>query len=273
MTEHVHQALAAAVLRLLLPLVRILLRHGMAYGSFAELARKAFVEEGFNHVANSGKRASVSSVAALTGLTRKETKRLVEADTIDDDEARHRHNRAVRVISRWVSDPRYHDDNGEPAVLPLEGDAGSFTALIKETSGDIPSAAMIAVLQAARTVSIIDGAVQLRERAYLPLATPVDKIRILGTDVAELLATISHNLEAQPNDLHFQRKVYNFSVRKQDLDAFRDFSNTESQALLERYHAWLSEHQVDRSDPQPDESAYVAVGIYYHDDTSKEAAP
>ncbi len=262
MTQQVHQALAAAVLRLLLPLVRILLRHGMAYGSFAELARKAFVDEGFDHLARAGKRASVSSVAALTGLSRKETKRLLEADDSEFDSTRQRYNRTVRVISHWVGDPRYQDKEGEPAVLPMEGATGSFTALVKEFSGDIPPAAMIAVLQASNTITIIDGQVRLRERAYLPLATPVDSIRILGNDVGELISTIGHNLEAEPDDLFFQRKVFNFSVRRDALDAFREFSSAESQALLERYHQWLSANQVD-TDQQ--ESAYVAVGIYYLD--------
>ena len=36
-----------ALYRLLRPLARVMLRHGMAYGSFAELARKAFVDECF----------------------------------------------------------------------------------------------------------------------------------------------------------------------------------------------------------------------------------
>ena len=263
MSQQVHQALAAAVLRLLRPLVRVLLRHGMAYGSFAELARKAFVEEGFEHIARSGKRASVSSVSALTGLTRKETKRLQEADEADFDAAEQRYNRATRVVSGWVSDTKYQGEDGEPAALPMEGDTGSFAALVKEYSGDIPPAAMISVLQAANTVTTIDGKVELRERAYVPLATPIDKIHILGTDVAELIDTIGHNLEAQPDDLFFQRKVFNVSVRRDDLEAFRKLSNTQSQALLEEYHEWLSSHQVDTTDDGGDEPAYVAVGIYY----------
>ena len=74
MAENFQKALSSAILRVLRPLSRLILNHGMAYGTFAELARKAFVEEGFEHIQRSGKRPSVSSVSALTGLTRKETK-------------------------------------------------------------------------------------------------------------------------------------------------------------------------------------------------------
>ena len=134
MDKTTNQALSAAVLKLLRPLVRVLLRHGMPYGSFAELARKAFVEEGFDHVKGGGKRPTVSSVSALTGLTRKETKRLRELDVVDDESSSQRYSRAIRVVSGWINDPRFQTGAGAPAVLPMEGEEGSFSELVKEYS-------------------------------------------------------------------------------------------------------------------------------------------
>ena len=98
------QALSGAVLKLLRPLVRVLLRHGMAYGTSAELLRKVYVEEGVVHLEQSGGRATISGVAALTGLTRKEVKRLRELDWVGDDESPRRYSRAIRVISGWTGD-------------------------------------------------------------------------------------------------------------------------------------------------------------------------
>lgn len=272
MKESVQQALSEAVLRLLRPLVRVLLRHGMAYGSFAELARRAYVEEGFEHIAQSGKRASVSSVSAITGLTRKETKRLAETSPEEFGASTERYNRAIRVVSGWVNDARFHDAAGEPAILPMEGAEGegvSFTALVKEFSGDIPPAAMLSVLQSASTVSVVDGQVTLLERAYIPAATPTEKLHILGTDVGELVSTIGHNLDAESDRLLFQRKVSNVLVHPDALPEFRRLSNLQSQELLERYHAWLAQHEIDEASDDT-ASAYVAVGIYYAERTPGE---
>ena len=264
MTINVQKALSAAVLRLLRPLVRVLLNHGMSYGSFAKLARKAYVEEGFEHIARSGKRPTISSAAAVTGLTRKETKRLRDAAEGKEVDSTQRYSRAIRVISGWVNDERFHDSKGEPALLPFEGETGSFAALVKEFSGDIPPAAMLSVLQASQNVTSVDGRVELLERAYIPMATPVDKIDILGADVAELVATIGHNLEAPPDQRFFQSKVSNNGVSAEGLSEFRRLSNQKSQELLEEYHSWLSQHQVDTSAVDSEEApAYVAVGIYY----------
>jgi len=271
MINEIHQALANAVLRLLRPLVAVLLNHGMAYGSFAELARKAYVDEAFRRGAGNGKRATISSVSALTGLTRKETKRLREITMDGNQDSVQRYSRAVRVISAWVNDARYQDESGEPLVLPYEGDTPSFVTLVREFSGDIPPVAMLSVLQGSESVKSVDGRVTLLERAYIPRATPLDKIAILGADVAELIGTIGHNLDAEPGQRRFQRKVSNVAVREEALPAFREYSNKKSQQLLEDYHAWLSGHEVSAgSDDKQDSSRYVAVGIYYTEDSDLE---
>ena len=268
MSQSLNSALSTAVLRLLRPLVAILIRHGIPYGVFAEVARKAYVDEAFAQAASSSRRPTVSSVSALTGLTRKETKRLKELEIIDDKASAQRYSRAIRVVSAWITDPRFQTSGGNPAVLPLEGQGqtATFSRLVKEFSGDIPPAAMLSVLEASGTVAITESGVALLERAYLPTDTPLEKIEILGTDVAELIATIGHNLAAGPGDRLFQRKVSNVLVHPDHLPAFRALSNKKSQQLLEDYHCWLAQHEIGREESdQGLEPRYVAVGIYYTD--------
>jgi hypothetical protein len=110
----------------------------------------------------------------------------------------------------------------------------------------------------------------LRERAYLPTQTPVEHIEILGQDVGELVSTIGHNIRSEKARRVFQRKVSNSSVRESALPAFRALSAGQSQALLETYHKWLSEHQVDPDADEDERARYVAVGIYYYDDEIDE---
>lgn len=265
MDTSLNKALSAAVLRILRPLARVLLRHGMAYGTFAELARKAYVEEGFSHIAAGDKRPTVSGVSALTGLTRKETKRLRELELVNDQDSAQRYSRAIRVVSGWTSDPRFQDATGEPAVLPREGAHNSFSALVKEFSGDIPPAAMLSVLESSGTVAVGEQGVVLQQRAYLPAATPLEKINILGSDVAELTTTIGHNLAAEPGARYFQRKVSNVRVHPEAVAEFMALSNKKSQALLEEYHKWLTSHELDPQQDPTVEPRYIAVGIYYSD--------
>lgn len=132
MVSTIHKALAVAVTMLLKPLVHILLRNGVSYGDFAEMAKMAYVDVASDEFRN-GRPMTISRIAALTGLTRKEAKRLHELDRDSNAESYGRYNRAIRVISGWLNDVEFQDKKGLPSVLPMEGQSRSFSALVKNT--------------------------------------------------------------------------------------------------------------------------------------------
>lgn len=274
MNQPAQTALRTALYRLLRPLVRTMLRHGMAYGSFAEIARKAFVDESLSVLQRSGQRASISSVAAMSGLTRKEAKRLVSFDVDNGTESDLRHNRIVRVITRWSLEPRFTDETGAPRLLQMDGEDG-FAALVKEYSGDVTPAALLSILESSGTATITDAGIRLENRSYLPTQTPAASLAILGTDIAELATSIDFNLNHQQGERVFQRKVSNAHIDRESLRAFRSLVNHRCQALLEEYDAWLDAHEINPpAEPlgteSTAESAYVSVGIYYFDATLHE---
>jgi len=264
MTESIQQILSRSILVILKPLVRILLRNGIAYGSFAELAKKVYTEVAFEDFAPDRKKQTISRVSALTGLTRKEVKRLHELKHGDQHDSEQRYNRAVRVISGWVNDEEFHNLKGEPDDLPLEGNKGSFTALVKKYSGDVPTQSMLTVLSAAGSVDKQDDKVRLIRHAYVPGNDPIDKLNILGKDVAELVSTIDHNLVSGEDALRFQRKVSNHQVRADALADFQVMASKKSQTLLEELDAWLSQHEIDSAETESDQGHYVSLGIYYY---------
>lgn len=272
MEQSVQQALGKAIMTLMKPLARVLIRNGIAYGAFSEIAKKAFVDVAFAEFAETGRKQTISRVSALTGLTRKETKRLYEMQDTADTGAAERYNRAIRVISGWLNDSRYKTRQGEPKQLPVDGNGASFASLVKEYSGDIPTQAMLAVLKKAGSVIETDRGIELVNHAFVPGDDPVDKLHILGTDVAELIATIDHNLTSTPDHLFYQRKVSNTNVDPEALAAFRKLSATKAQALLEALDAWLVEHEATEStDKDARQGRYVSLGIYYSEhETPKE---
>jgi len=270
MEMSIHRALDETALEILGPLVQVLLNHGMAHGAFAELVRQVFVEEGFSQLERAGHRATVSGVAALTGLSRKEVKRLRDASGGEQNESRQRYNRAVRVISGWVNDTRYQDDTGAPAPLSCDGPDSPFARLVRDYSGDVPAVALLTLLEASGNVERDGDQVILKKRAYIPMSTPLDRLNILGTDVAELIGTIAHNMAAEPGARLFQRKVSNDQIRRDAVADFRVLSRDKSQQLLEEFDQWLAEHEVRGDQTQDDAPAYVAVGIYYSEKLDQE---
>ncbi len=272
MTKSIEKALPAALQTLLRPLVRILLRNGIAYGAFAELAKKIYVDVAYQEHAYPGKKQTISRVSAITGLTRKEAKRQLELEEADDQGANERYSRAIRVISGWLNDARYWDDKGSPIDLPADNGEPSFASLVKKYSGDIPTQAMLQTLSSAGSVTTTDsGTIRLISHAYIPGNDPVDKINILGTDASELISTIDHNLTAPESQLRFQRKVSSRQVCLDDISEFKQLSAQRSQALLEELDHWLAQHECPDTQDQPEKkAAYVSLGIYFYEQNSDE---
>jgi len=269
MTRKLQNTLNASVRRLLHPLVRILLRNGVAYGTLAGLIRQVYVDVAFKEFAPQGKKQTVSRVSALTGLTRKEVKRLLE-ETQEEGGGQARYSRAVRVISGWLHDERFLGENGRPAVLPVDGAQPSFSLLVKEYSGDIPTKAMLSMLEEGGTVSVSrDQRVRLLRHAYVPGGDSIEKIRILGSDVYELISTIDHNLTASPDELWYQRKVSYDNIDPAAVGKLRKMSFTKAQALLEQLDRQYSRH--DAGEDVADGGKYISLGIYFYEQDSEDS--
>jgi len=263
-----------AVLTLLRPLIRILLKRGVAFGQFAELAKRSYAEVARKDFGVDGRKMSVSRVSVLTGLTRKESKRLLEnAPPADCDNPRRRINRAARVVSAWVRDPAYHDRRGAPASLEFDRpNSPSFTELVGQHGGDVgPRAVLDELVRVGAVESLRDGRLRLVERAYVPQTDESEKLAILGTDVGDLISTIDHNLDPERGAAFFQRKVAYDNLPANFLPALRGMIETDAQSLLELINDRRAHHDLD---VYPDDNEIgghrAMVGIYYYEEESED---
>ncbi len=265
------RAIEKAVMRLLRPLVRLLLRHAVPFGAFETLAKRVYVEAALHDFALPGKKPSISRVSILSGLTRKEVQRLLAEPDDAAEEPAARHNRAVRVLGGWARDADFHDAGGAPRPLAVYGDTG-FAALVRRHSGDMPARAVLdELLRVGAVRRRTDGLIEAVEHGYVPLRSAADKLHMLGTDVADLITTIDHNLEHGAIDPRFQRKVMYRDVDPALLPAFRKLSAAQAQALLEKLDRWLAEHaagpvMATAETPDHPARARAGLGIYYFEE-------
>jgi hypothetical protein len=193
--------------------------------------------------------------------------RLRDIDIPVDEDTPGRYNRATRVISGWIRDPLFLDNDNNPLNLPLDGIA-SFSSLVKKYSGDMP---VRAVLDELRNIGAVtqqeDSTVKLMTRAYLPGDDKKAKLDILGADVADIITTINHNLDSKNGYPFFQRKVSYDNIPEEFLEQFKVLSAEESQTLLERLDNWLATRDRDvNPDVQGSGRKRVGIGIYYFEE-------
>jgi hypothetical protein len=261
-------AIYAAILRVLRPLIRLLLRHGVPFGTFADLAKRVYVEVALEEFGIPGRKQTHSRVSILTGLSRKEVLRVTRLDRPDDTETSDRYQRAARVISGWLRDGRYGDGTGNPAALPMEGDGPTFPELVKAHSGDVPARAvldeLVRVGAAERTE---DGKVCLQARAYIPVAGDEEKVEILGTDASFLIGTIDHNLQAAPGKAFFQRKTMYDNLPAEAVEELRKDLAMRAERFLEQADRKLAERDRDVNPKATGTGRRRAgIGIFWFED-------
>jgi hypothetical protein len=276
MTIDLTNAISAAINRLLYPLVRILLRQGMPFGAFSDLAKRVYVDVAQQEFGIPGRKQSISRVSIITGLTRKEVRRVQGLSAADDAAAIAQYNRAARVISGWRRDPQFIDAQGNPSELPLEGEGVTFAGLVKRFSGDVPARAIRDELVRVGAAEITaTGAIRLQARAYVPSDSETEKVGILGTDVADLLTTITHNIARDVPEPYFQRKVVYDNLPVEAMTELKPLVNQKAQELLEEFDRWLAARDRDaNSDVKGHGRQRAGIGIYYFEnDLSQEETP
>jgi len=281
-----NKTLSLAILKLLRPLVRVLLSKGVSYGEFVDLAKQSFVQTADHDYPPDARKQSVSRIAMMTGITRKEVARIRalvptngarnENSSNDTGLSSEPYNRGVRIISGWNRDKTYRDEDGNALVLPFEGAASSFSELVKKYSGDIPARAALDELVRVGAVTVHDaGDISLKhEGAYVPDKNQDAKIEILGNSVADLLQTLEHNLAAESDATYLQLTTAYNNIPRSAVEEFRQLSRNDAKELLARIDLWLAERDRDANNESssPDEGRMrLGMGIYYiEEDMTRE---
>jgi hypothetical protein len=254
------------VSRLLRPLIRLLLEHGMAFAEFTELARSVYVQVADQDFALPGRKQTDSRVSVITGLTRKEVSRLRGTAAPSDAESGQSYNRAARVVSAWVREYPMEGTASGVTPLPLDGPA-SLADLVRRYSGDMPVRAVVDELMRVGAIRIRDsGEVELQHRHYLPPPGEKRKLVYLGDDVADLISTITHNLAAKKGETLFQRKVYYDNIPDGHMNAVRTIARQRGEALIDTLVHDMGAHDRDvRPKLEGEGRNRAVVGIYYHE--------
>lgn len=259
--------LQKSVMFMLAPLVRLLLRHGVSHAVFSGWSRQVYVDEAARHFGIDGKPPTTSRIAIVTGINRKEVKRLRESPA-DFDTGVAKHNRAVRVVTGWLQDKDFLTSRGQPRVLKYGDADDSFNQLVKRHGGDIPARALLDELVRVGTVAQEDSRVELLQHGYVPHQSEEALLDIFATSSADLLHTLDHNLSgATPRRL--QMSVAYDNVTDAGLEHFRQLSAQRALELLRELDAELSPYDRDVGNPDDDGDSSqrrIGLGVYFIED-------
>lgn len=250
-----------ALLTMLKPLVRVLIRNEVTHAEFTELSKSAYVESAYEQFSIPGRKTTIARVAVLTGLSRKEVVRLNKLRDENKFLGKPTPNRAMRVVNGWLRDKEFLTKSDQPKKLPLHGDSGSFAVLVARYSGDMSLGAIADELERTGVIKRADNTVKLNNLGYLPNQSEIEGIRIMSLCVSDLLETSTHNLDSADPDKRFQRQVIYNQMPEKLVEEFRAYSAEKSALLLQDLNRFLSKNkEVYQSDPRVVKR--VGLGIY-----------
>jgi hypothetical protein len=261
--------------RLLRPIVRVMLRHGVVYRQFSDLLKEVYVEVATSDYGLRGRPTNVSRTALLTGLDRKEVRRLRQANDASSDSSgdhgrAYRRDQVSRVLTAWFQDEAF-SFSGEPIELGVESadDTPSFTTLCDRYAGDVPATTLLKELKNAGAVVEDDhGKLRPLTRYYMPARANMAALDRAGSVLEDLGNTVAHNLaRAETSAPRFERRATNLCVDVRALNAFRRYVERVGQQFLESIDSWLSAHEAPTE--RAEQQVRLGLGVYWIEDAKK----
>jgi len=263
-----------ALLKALRPVARLLMKSGIGYREFSEISKSAFVDVATSDYGLRGRPTNISRVAVMTGLTRKEVRRLRDKISSGNQVDMARVIPPAEILSRWHSDSDYLDSAGRPLTLEFDGATPSFAGLVKMYGGDIPPGAMRTELKRVGAIAENDsGRLTVQMKYFRPYDLDEQMARALSQAMYGLALNIDHNIARDRSETWVERTAFSTRIRHEDNARVRRISQDRAIEFVESVGDLFSAYETIYSDDEPGtESCTVGVGVYYFETDEQDTA-
>ena len=256
--------------RVLRPVVRLMISNGVGIPVVSELLKELYVEQADRNFRIEGKRLTDSRISVLTGLRRREVKRLRSEPPADNAPIM---GPVPRVVARWIGATGWQDEDGEPRVLPRRGEgAHTFEQLVAEVSRDIHPRTVLDALLAEGAIELDEATdtIHLQSRFFLPTDQRA-QLEYLGANVGDHADAAVQNVLAGDDDAPFFERAAHFNnlsrESRAELDAFA--RSVHGDALKRVAERAIVAQEQDAG--QPDATQRFRCGVFiFSEDTRTE---
>jgi len=257
-------ALIAALRNLLRPLIKLLLINGITYPFLSNLLKSLYVEVAREEFVLNGKPQTDSRVSLLSGVHRKDVRRLGE-ERQQELEAPPAVTLGAKLVAVWTTNSIYLDKNGKHIPLPRqvsEGGVKSFEGLVSSVSKDIRSRVILDEWLRIGIAHINDkDFVCLNTNAFIPENGYDEKAYFFGQNLHDHIAAGAHNILGE-KPAYLDRSVYYDNLSPDSVTELAELSKTKGmQALLE-----INKHARDLQEADTEKTNAnhrINFGMYY----------
>jgi len=275
MQDNQNKKIFSAFRLVLRPIVKILLRYGIGYNEFAETVKMTFVDVGSSDFGIRGRPTNISRVAVMTGLTRKEVRRLRTKIDVGDDSVSVRTTPISEILTRWHSEDEFLDQAGRPRKLPFSGNEHSFSDLVKRFGGDVPAGAMRTELKRMNVVEERnDGFLEVKSR-YGPPRDDTDRLITGLVHLAyPLMSTLCVNSDPDRSEADncAQFATYSLSIGEENRKRLKRVCYDRLSESAIAFDDLFTAHElVSDTSASKENNSVVSIGLYYFEERDKNA--
>lgn len=252
------------------PLVRLMLRKGVTYTYFSDMLKGVFVEVAEQEFRLAEKPPTDSRISLLTGVHRKDVRRLRETPDDDGERLPEAVSMGAHLVSAWQSTPPFCIRPGEPAVLPRLASAGgerSFDALVASVSKDIRARVVLDEWLRLGVVRVDDeDRVHLQTNAFIPQKGFDEKAAYFGLNVHDHTSAAVHNLTSDGRAF-FERSVHYDALSHASVERLREAVASDGMKALIAFNALAAELE-ERDAGGAGEPQRMTIGLYFYSEAS-----
>ena len=259
-------ALLRAVRKLLRPLISLLVARGITYPTLIQVLKSLYVEVADKDFALDNKRQTDSRINLLTGVHRKDVKRLRQELGDEDSLVPATVSLGAQLVARWIGLDKYLDKDGQPLPLPRQavGDnALSFEELVASVNKDIRPRV---VLDEWLNLGIVrldeQNRVCLNTDAFVPEQGFDELAYYFGRNLHDHIAAAANNISGHtPRQL--ERSVYYSGLTSASVKSLTTLAESEGMKALQAVNRSALQLQKDDANKQ-DAVHRINFGIYFH---------
>jgi hypothetical protein len=271
-------ALVKAVVMLCRPLIRLLIEKGITFPQFRELMKELYVEVADKEFSLDDKKPSDSRVFVLTGVHRKDIKRIRQQSELADVKITSSASLSGEIVARWASMPEYLDEKGAPRRLAKSGkaDEASFEQLVSSVSKDVRPKVILEEWLRLGIVRMNDDHVALNKSAFVTNKEFKEMAYYLGHNVHDHMASCVNNILANEDPM-LERSVYYACLTESSVNELNAVASKKGDELLQ--HLNKQAIKLYDADKDKDDATYrMRLGVYWYQaqlddvqDTGKES--
>ncbi len=269
------QALTSALSRLLKPLVRLLIHYQITYPFIAQLLKSIYLQVATESFPVEGKRVTDSRLSLLTGIHRKDVRRLrYEDDPLATVQLK-TESLSAQVIASWLSLSKYSDEEGNAKPLHRLATNGepSFESLVEQVSKqDLRSRSLLDEWTRKNIVKIDENErVHLLKEAFIPSENFDDKAYFFGHNIHDHIAASSHNL-MDNTPPYFDRGVYYNNLQSTSIKELQALSEQLAMNMIKEINRKARHLQRKDSEKKAAEHRFRFGSYFYSEKQSIQTA-